>query len=145
MWKKNVHTLIEYWDIRQNHWTIKLGHSDLMLIWGQRSSLLMWKKYDHILNECWNIGQNHWTVKLGNRDLGVKGPVIFTHNEKAVWSYSQWVLRCKAKLLTHEIRPQWPLSTLVPKIWWYSLIIWKKYENISILCQDIRLNTEPWN
>ena len=37
IWKKYENILIECQDIRQNHWTVKLGHSDLGLLHGQMS------------------------------------------------------------------------------------------------------------
>ena len=34
--KHHVHKPIECQEIRQNHLTVKLGHSDLQINWGQR-------------------------------------------------------------------------------------------------------------
>ena len=72
--------------------------------------------------------------------IGVKGQVIHTQNLKEVRKYTNWVSRYKAKSLNRKIRSQWPISLLGSKARSYILIIWKKYENILIECQDIRQN-----
>ena len=80
--------------------------------------------------------RSQWPISI----LGVKALVILTHNLKEVWTYTYWVSRYKAKSLKREIRSQWPISLLGSKVMSYILIIWKKYENILIACQDIRQN-----
>ena len=48
--------------------------------------------------------------------------------------------RYKAKSMNRDIRSHRPISIFGTKVWSYSLIILKKYENIIIECRDVRQN-----